>query len=66
MNKKDGTLPPNPMEYFKFVVDICWRANTLVLTMQLLEMYNKKKVKDCHKPTAGHSYWFSYNPKWLI
>ena len=26
--KKDGTLPTNPTDYFNFVVDTCWRANT--------------------------------------
>ena len=30
--KKDGTLPRNPTDYFNFVVDTCWRANTPVLT----------------------------------
>ena len=34
--------------------------------MQLSEMFNEKQVKDGHKLTAGHSYWFCNNPKWLI
>ena len=65
--KKDGTLPTNPTDYFNF--DTCWRANTLVLTTQLSEMYNEKQVEEGlegHKSTADHSYWFSDNPKWLI
>ena len=33
--KKDGTLPINQTDYFNFVLDTWWRANTLVLTMQL-------------------------------
>ena len=62
----DGTLPTNPTDYFNFVVDTCWRAYTPVLMKQLLEMYNKKQVEEGHKPTAGHTHWFSDNPKWLI
>ena len=27
---------------------------------------NEKQVEEGHKSTAGHSYWFSDNPKWLI
>ena len=27
---------------------------------------NEKQVQEGHEPTAGHSYWFSDNPKWLI
>ena len=64
--KKNGTQPTNPTDYFNFVADTCWRANTLVLMEQLLEMYNRKQVKEGHKQTAGHSYWFSDNPEWLI
>ena len=64
--KNNGTLPTNPTDYFNFVADTCWRANTLVLMVQLLEMYNRKQVKEGHKQTAGHSYWFSDNPEWLI
>ena len=67
-SQKDGTLPTNPTEYFNlnFVVDTCWRANTPVLTTQLSEMYNEKQVEEGQEPTAGHSYWFSDHPKWLI
>ena len=55
-NKTKWTLPTNPTEYFNVVVDTCWRANALVLTTQLSEMYNEKRVDDGHEPTAGHSY----------
>ena len=48
------------------VIDTCWRANPPVLTTQLLEMCDEKQVEEGHKPTAGHSYWFSDNPEWLI
>ena len=64
--QKDGTLPTNPTNYFNSVVDKCWRANAPVLTTQLLEMYNEKQVEEGHKQAAGHSYWFSDNPQWLI
>ena len=44
----------------------CWRANSLVLTTQLLELYNEKQVEEGHELTTGHSHWVSDNPKQLI
>ena len=37
-----------PTDYFNFEVDACWRANTLILTKQLSEMYNQKQ--GCQRP----------------
>ena len=50
--KRDGTLPTDPTEYFNFVVDRYWRANTPVLTTQLSEMYNKKLENDLESRIA--------------
>ena len=66
--KKNGNLPTNPTDFFNFVVDTCWRANTPVLMTQISEMYtaNEKQVEEAHEPTTGSSHWFSDNPEWLI
>ena len=65
--KKNGTLPSSQcLEIQQDISILQLRANAQVLTTQLSEMYNEKRVEEGHKPTAGHSYLFSNNPKWLI